>query len=134
MQMEFQCRCFSVLQAFPLNALTHQEQETISEAVLGALGDDDESAPPADYPIVGEDETCSICGRPPEDQCDSDSGDDDEDAPSDDPFVINPILLPGNGPILINDGPNWLNPFFLMAPRAGLEPATWWLTATRSTN
>ena len=53
----------------------------VIDIVLGALGDDDESAPPADYPIVGEDETCSICGRPPEDQCDSDSGDDDEDAP-----------------------------------------------------
>ena len=26
------------------------------------------------------------------------------------------------------------NPLSLLAPRAGLEPATWWLTATRSTN
>ena len=26
------------------------------------------------------------------------------------------------------------NPLIYMAPRAGLEPATWWLTATRSTN
>jgi len=89
----------------------------VIDIVLGALGDDDESVPPVDNPIVGDDETCSICGRPPEDQCDS--GDDDEedeedqpDAPSDplDPIIINPILLPGNGPILINDGPNWLNP------------------------
>ena len=30
--------------------------------------------------------------------------------------------------------PIWLDPLTDMAPRAGLEPATWWLTATRSTN
>jgi hypothetical protein len=82
----------------------------VIDIVLGALGDDDESVPPVDNPIIGDDETCSICGRPPEDQCDS--GDDDDDAPSDplDPIIINPILLPGSLPVLVDTGTQWDNP------------------------